>query len=134
MNQTGATTAGRDRLPLSANADAPHLARSFVEAHARGLDDQLLDDALLLVSELVTNAVDHGHEAITLYLRVHPPGIGVGVKDEGAAFPSIAIVAPKVGTASGRGLLIVDTVASSWGITPENPPPGKTVWFELNPT
>jgi anti-sigma regulatory factor (Ser/Thr protein kinase) len=121
-------------VPLPADVNAPQLARSYIEAHAGGLDDRVRDDALLLVSELVTNAVDHGHEEITLYLRVHPPGIGVAVEDEGAASPPVTVVAPEPGAASGRGLLIVDTLASTWGVTPHDPPPGKTVWFELDPS
>jgi anti-sigma regulatory factor (Ser/Thr protein kinase) len=125
---------GSDVVPLPANADAPHIARTFVRAQAGELDDQLIDDALILVSELVTNAVDHGHEEITLYVRVHPPGIGVAVKDEGVGRIPAEVVAPAAAAASGRGLLIVDALASSWGVTPVNPPPGKTVWFELNPT
>ena len=39
--------------------------------------------------------------------------------------------APAANEPGGRGLIIVDAVAQQWGVTPAQPPPGKTVWVEL---
>jgi anti-sigma regulatory factor (Ser/Thr protein kinase) len=81
----------------------------------------------------VSNAVLHGHPSITLEIRVDPPRIGVAVADDGAAFPVPSAAPPDPAQTSGRGLVIVDRLASRWGIEPNQPGPGKTVWFELSP-
>jgi anti-sigma regulatory factor (Ser/Thr protein kinase) len=117
-------------LNLPYQASAPALARQFVAEHAAELPVTVRDDAELLVSELVTNALRYGRPNIALRLRLDPPGIGVSVEDSGDVDVAMN---PRVdpGATSGRGLLIVDAVASKWGVDPCEPPPGKTVWFEL---
>jgi anti-sigma regulatory factor (Ser/Thr protein kinase) len=120
------------RLDLSFDSDAPAVARRFVADHADSLPEALIDDAELLVSELVTNAVQHGCPAITLQVRTHPPRIGISVHDEGAAVPPEQPVPAPPSATQGRGLLLVDKISSEWGVTPSDPPPGKTVWFELS--
>ena len=122
-------------LELSNDLDAPATARRFVNEHAAHLPVDLLRDAELLVSEIVTNAIRHGRPSVTLQLRLDPPGIGVSVHDHGdvEAMPSGDTPVPDVGEPGGRGLLIVRTVATEWGIVPSDPPPGKTVWFRLQP-
>ena len=87
------------------------------------------------MSEIVTNAIRHGRPSVTLQLSLHPPGIGVSVHDHGdvEAMPVGDTPMPDVGQPGGRGLLIVRTVATSWGVVPSDPPPGKTVWFRLQP-
>jgi anti-sigma regulatory factor (Ser/Thr protein kinase) len=121
-------------LQLSKDFDAPAIARHFVAESAGALPAEVRADAELLVSELVTNAVVHGRAAITLRVNVDPPGIGVAVLDRG----DDAVVAPQdtpdPSAPTGRGLLIVQAVATAWGVTPNDPPPGKTVWFRLEPS
>lgn len=122
-------------LELSSDLDAPATARRFVTDHAAHLSIDLVRDAELLVSEIVTNAIRHGRPTVTLRLRLDPPGIGVSVHDHGdiAAMPIGDTPIPDVEQPGGRGLLIVRTVASEWGVEPSDPPPGKTVWFRLAP-
>ena len=121
-------------LELSSGANAPAIARRFVNEHAHALDPNLKDDAELLVSEVVTNAVVHGRPAITLRVSTDPPGIGVAVHDFGGALPPPTVPARvEPGATGGRGLMIVDALASTWGVIPNDPPPGKTVWFRLAP-
>lgn len=122
-------------LELSNDLDAPSVARRFVSEHSGELPIELVRDAELLVSEIVTNAIRHGQPSVSLRLRVDPPGIGVAVHDHGdaALMPAGDTPVPDVGEPGGRGLLIVRTVASEWGIEPSDPPPGKTVWFRLIP-
>ena len=120
-------------LPLPSDANAPALARTFVSDHLDWLRPEQLDDALILVSELVTNAVRYGQPEITLRLRSQPPSVGVEVSDHGPQLPQVAQAPPDPQEISGRGLLIVDALANRWGITPDRPPTGKTVWFELVP-
>ena len=121
-------------LQLGKNYDAPANARRFVAENATNLPDDVVADAELLVSELVTNAVLHGRSAITLRVNVDPPGIGIAVRDRGEDTIVPPPDSPDPGRPSGRGLLIVQAIATAWGVTPNDPPPGKTVWFRLEPT
>ncbi len=85
------------------------------------------DDALLLVSEVVTNAVLHARS--DLVLRVHQEGdrLRVSVDDrEGTRMPRR--VSGDDGE-SGWGLKIVDMLARGWGV--ETTGDGKRVWFDL---
>jgi anti-sigma regulatory factor (Ser/Thr protein kinase) len=118
-------------IPLPADADAPRIAREFVSANGTGLSPETVDDALVLVSELVTNALQHGRPDITIKVVVDPPGIGVSVDDEGEHVPEVAGRRPADTSPSGRGLLIVDSIATHWGVEPHRHEGGKTVWFEL---
>lgn len=133
MNQPTGRFGDGEVLELSSDLDAPSLARRFVADHAGDLPVSLVRDAELLVSEIVTNAIRHGEPAVSLRLRVDPPGIGVAVHDHGdfSLMPAGDTPVPDVGEPGGRGLLIVRTVASEWGIDPSDPQPGKTVWFRL---
>ena len=120
-------------LQLNKDLDAPATARRFVADEAACLPAEVVSDAELLVSELVTNAVVHGRSAITLRVNVDPPGIGVAVHDRGEDTVEVTPEPPDPETSGGRGLLIVRTLATAWGVTPSDPPPGKTVWFRLEP-
>ncbi len=120
-------------LELSSGANAPAIARRFVNEHASNLASELKNDAELLVSEVVTNAVVHGRPAITLHVSTDPPGIGVAVRDFGDTLPPTAPAPVAPGATHGRGLMIVEALASTWGVIPNDPPPGKTVWFRLTP-
>ena len=90
-------------------------------------------DMAVLVTEAVTNAVLHGRPRITLLVSVDKPSIGVAVADSGEDLPAKPHGPPPPSQPSGRGLMIVDALASAWGVAP-NPDelPGKVVWFELN--
>lgn len=120
-------------LNLKMGLDAPALARRFVAQHAAGLAPNVTGDAELLVSELVTNAVVHGQSDIVLRISLHPPGVGVAVYDQNTEVPVTASGLPDVTQPSGRGLLIVQALASTWGVAASTSPPGKTVWFDLSP-
>jgi anti-sigma regulatory factor (Ser/Thr protein kinase) len=120
--------------PLPADASAAALARQFVEDNRDHIRADLIEDAQLLVSELVTNAVRHGRPDITLCVSVDPPAIGIAVRDHGESLPASPQGPPPPTQPSGRGLLIVDALASTWGVTPNpEPAPGKVVWFEIQP-
>ncbi len=119
------------QIALPATRAAPGIARNFVVDRGIGLSADVVIDAELLVSELVSNAVLHGGPMITLSVELDPPCIGVAVRDEGSGLPSTAVELAEPTCTSGRGLMIVDQLSATWGVTPTDPPPGKTVWFAL---
>lgn len=105
-------------IVLPPDLEAAAVARTFVSAHAHQLSPACLDDALLCVSELVSNAVLHGRPDITLQIRIDPPGIGmsVAVTDTGADLPVTGDGRPDATNPHGRGLMIVAAVARTWGV------------------
>ena len=113
-------------LTLPADLSAARAAREVVAAHAVFLPPELVSDATLLVSELVTNAIRHGRPAFTLHLMTMPRAVRVGVHDCGRRLPS-RTPRPVVSSQAidGRGLMLVDALASSWGIVRTSKPVGK---------
>jgi anti-sigma regulatory factor (Ser/Thr protein kinase) len=109
------------------------IARQFVIEHGEGLDLELIEDAELLVSELVTNAIRHGRPSIRMLVRREPPGIGVEVHDQGPGDPVLPAGEPMPDQRSGRGLRMVAVIASAWGVRRPEEGPGKVVWFSLQP-
>ena len=89
---------------------------------------ELADDAALLTSELVTNAVRHASEPIELRVGNHRGGVVVAVTDDSDVMPMIPQL-EQYGE-RGRGMRLVDALAVQWGIE-KDPSPGKTVWFHL---
>lgn len=88
----------------------------------------LLDDALLLVSELVTNAVVHAGTQIALTAVVSGTAVTVEVTDHGTGRVQTGSAFDPNRT-GGRGLMLVDALASEWGTRYERA--AKTVWFRL---
>jgi serine/threonine-protein kinase RsbW len=84
---------------------------------------------LLLTSELVTNAVIHAPGAIVLNVELLQNRLRVAVVDHGPGRP---VVQPPedLSRPSGRGMVIVDSMSSAWGVDPL-PGGAKSVWFEL---
>ena len=112
-------------LELAAEPAAARLARNAVVElfEAEGFGSRA-HDAALAVSEVVTNAVLHGRAPIRVRLLVGADGIRVEVWDGSAVSPAFSMMDPTAVT--GRGLLLVSSVADAWGVDPEAD--GKTVW------
>ena len=119
------------RLPLAEGLHAPAEARAWVAGALPLLPTAVTDDVLLVVSELVTNAVRHGGAGIELALTVLPDRVRVAVSDSGATLPVVAPGQPAVDRPTGRGLLIVAATARDWGVDRGGTRPGKTVWAEV---
>jgi anti-sigma regulatory factor (Ser/Thr protein kinase) len=118
-------------LELPGDNGAPALARRAVEQRVEhGYDEEQAGTLLLLVTELVTNAVLHaGAPGSPVLLRVtKPPGrLRVEVHDRG---PGFEMHKPKPrGSSGGYGLFLVERMSDRWGVNRE----GNTyVWFELD--
>ncbi|MDT7536499.1 MAG: hypothetical protein QOI82_84 [Actinomycetota bacterium] len=90
----------------------------------------LLDPVLLVVSELVGNAVRHGRPPVDLRLRKHGRGVRVGVHDEAPTAPTVQRAAQDA--ESGRGMVLVDAVAAETGVE-QIEGDGKVVWARVEP-
>lgn len=110
----------------------PAAARRFVRSALESVEAEaaVIEAAELLTTELVTNAIIHVGCNSHLFIRASKGGVRVEVTDPDDRIPSMA--APDLEALGGRGLVIVNGLASGWGVerTPEG---GKTVWFELSP-
>lgn len=108
---------------------SPGRARAFVAATLTtwGARDELHDDAALVVTELAANAIKHARSGFTVSLDRVEDGIRITVGDADPAPP--ARRSPDVRATSGRGLLLIDAVAASWGSTPADG--GKLVWARI---
>lgn len=117
------------RTILPADPSAPGLARKFLREACRGQEATVVDEAELLVSELVTNAIQHGAPPIELLIRcAGDDALEICVRDSDPAVPVPR--GAQDDAEGGRGLLLVDLVSDRWG-TETDPDDGKTVWFTL---
>ncbi|GAQ67563.1 histidine kinase-, DNA gyrase B-, and HSP90-like ATPase [Streptomyces scabiei] len=108
-------------------ATARRLAQVVVLRQWR-LSPRMTEDAVLLVSELVGNAVRHtGARVFGLRMRRRPGWIRVEVRDPSRGLPCLMPVQEM--DTSGRGLFLVDKLADRWGV--DLLPRGKTTWFEM---
>jgi DNA-binding NarL/FixJ family response regulator len=104
-------------------------AREFVARTLAGWQTGVdTDDALLVASELVTNAIVHGKSACDLMLSRTGSSVRIEARDSGGGTPD-PMPPSRTGT-HGRGLHIVATLAAAWGIV-DVPSGGKIVWAEL---
>ena len=116
-------------LTLGDEPDAAGRARRFVSgALAEGPFEHRTDDAILVVSEMVTNALLHAEPPVTVNLVQLDDVLRIEVRD-GAHRPVLAEAPANDDSMTGRGLAVVDALAAKWGVDPE--PEGKMVWAEL---
>jgi hypothetical protein len=85
-----------------------------------------VDLVVLLVSELATNSVLHARTDFIVRIRVEPLPVRIEVQDESYDPPVLRY--PDYQTGSGRGIMLLDRCAASWGVAAL--PTGKGVWFE----
>ncbi|MEV0145407.1 MULTISPECIES: ATP-binding protein [unclassified Nonomuraea] len=111
---------------LTEELDSITLARDLTRlALAESGYTGLHDDALLVVSELVTNALVHGAGAPALHLVVGPSRVRIEVRDSSPLPPEPREPGPK----SGWGLNVIERLSIRWGSFPQGS--GKVVWCEL---
>jgi anti-sigma regulatory factor (Ser/Thr protein kinase) len=94
-----------------------------------GVEGSVIDDASLLASELMTNAVRHGRGNVRLRVETEGGRLHVAVHDDRDKRPVVNHVS--AASPGGRGMWIVETIARDWGTDDDGDTPGKTVWFEL---
>jgi anti-sigma regulatory factor (Ser/Thr protein kinase) len=121
-------------LSLRPRPDEVRVAREFcleqlcaLVADSPRLPD-LLDDAAMITSELVTNSIRAGATSIRLSLHHTAGSVRIVVTDDAAGV--VAVGSPKPLDTNGRGLQIVATLAAGWGV--DTASTGKSVWAELD--
>ena len=119
-------------IELDGDADAPSRGRHAVTAvlDEWGCEAGIREDLLLVVSELVTNAVVHGAEPIRVTMVRAAERVRVEVTDGAAAASPHGNPRPPTDAETGRGLSVVTRLAVAWGWR-ASPGRGKTVWAEL---
>ncbi len=107
--------------------EAVAAARWFVTDVLRAVDGRILEDARLVTSEIVTNAVLHGASAFQVHVDTGPHGVRITVED---ATP-VEVVARQSDpdALNGRGMVIVEALSTRWGCEARGV--GKAVWAEL---
>jgi anti-sigma regulatory factor (Ser/Thr protein kinase) len=119
-----------ERITLAAEPRSAGLARVFVSSVlAEWGRDGIAEPVVLLTSELVTNAVLHARSDIELVVDCDEDRVRVEVTDSSEDQPVLRFPAPE--DTSGRGLRLVDTMSSCWGVR-HHPRDGKSIWFEIS--
>ena len=123
---------GVRQVTLPAAEPAAGLARQATRAAVAAWQlDELADAAVLLVSELVTNAVQHAapeESGTVLRLEYGGSWLRIEVHDASPQVPEPRI--PDWLDESGFGLMLVDALAAKWGV--QQTTQGKAVWAELD--
>ena len=97
-------------------------------ASTRALPEDCTDRLLMIVNELVSNAIDHARTSCEITVRHTKSIVRVLVADESPMPPRISPL--DVNAARGRGLQMVKALANRWGWTTRQQ--GKTVWATVN--
>lgn len=118
-------------VPLPSRPESAATARRLTQVVVLrhwGLSPKMTEDAVLLVSELVGNAVRHtGARVFGLRMRRRRGWIRIEVRDPSRGLPCLMPVQEL--DLSGRGLFLVDKLSDRWGV--DLLPRGKTTWFEM---
>lgn len=118
----------RVTVHLQQSKDSPRAARQLVRRLVDRKDAELLSTVELLVTELVTNSVVHATSAPRVEVELHRDRVRVAVHDSDPTMPRQRV--PDQDRPGGRGILLLDRLASRWGAEPTGD--GKVVWFEID--
>lgn len=114
-------------LELPPSSDSVPRARQFVRSFLRESRSDV-ETVVLLVSEVVTNAVLHARSMMRVVVQDRDGIVRVEVHDASPVPPRMHRFGASSGT--GRGLRMVDRLSRAWGADPAGPG-GKVVWFEV---
>jgi anti-sigma regulatory factor (Ser/Thr protein kinase) len=113
------------------DASSPAAARRFVRELLASWDlSDLTETVELLVSEVVTNVVRHAQTDGSIVVTRSAFGVRVEVSDSAGGEPTP--LSPEPRQPSGRGLSIVNAMATRWGVASSPDGSGKSVWFEVD--
>jgi len=122
-------TTPRAEVELPVSREAPALAREFLRGSTCAEHhSEVVDDAVLMVSELVTNSVLHGGPPVVVAVDCDEATLQVRVRDGSPSLPALRDAA--TGDENGRGLALVAEMSADWGVDTEED--GKHVWFVIH--
>lgn len=116
---------------LAAHGASVGEARRHVRAHLRrqGCCDDTCETAVLLVSELVTNAVRHARSPLVkCSVGLEADEVRIEVEDQGEGGTPVAPVQAAADDMHGRGLYLVAALSQEWGVRERDGGPGCVVW------
>jgi anti-sigma regulatory factor (Ser/Thr protein kinase) len=96
------------------------------------LDDAHLGDVMLVATELVTNAYDHGNGPLQVRMSHTPTPCQVRVEVDDSCQEHPVLMRPGDTQPRGRGMLIVDKLAKAWGVHDHSATGSKTVWAQIS--
>jgi hypothetical protein len=113
-----------------AERESPGRARRLAACELRrwGHDEELVSEAILVLSELASNAVIHAGSPFTISVRSHDSLLRIAVRD---GRPALATADGERGllVRAPHGLAVIQALSTQWGV--EDTPDGKIVWAEL---
>lgn len=122
-----------DRRTFSCQPSSPGQARVFCREHLEPMagygaeSDEVVGTTELVVTELVTNAINAGCSDVVVQIDLHHAHLRVSVEDDAAG--QLHVKEPSTTNEHGRGLHIVDMLATGWGVDPVQD--RKRVWVDL---
>ena len=122
-------------ISIPAVSEGIAMARDAVSRAMSGSENswRRIEDAKLLTSEVVTNALRHsglGAEgSIGLAVKMSPDRVRIEVSDLGTGFDISVLEAPSAENEGGWGLFLIQEVSDGWGVIKNDP---NVVWFELS--
>ena len=116
-------------LTLGRHASEVERGRKHVADACQQYGGDVAGTAKLLASELITNALRYGAGPITVLVTPGAGEVRIDVADESALSPQPRRATPD--DEGGRGLLIVQSLATSWGMESLPQGRGKSIWFTL---
>ncbi|MYZ36199.1 MULTISPECIES: ATP-binding protein [unclassified Streptomyces] len=135
LNRHGSQTDGSVVLRWSSHPRCVALARLELRKALAGWGlAELEDSALIVLSELLTNAGRHAQvvpeQTIETYYFRRPAGLRIEVYDASPELPCRRPAGPEA--SCGRGLVLVEALADEWGVIEHGGGRGKTVWAALS--
>jgi anti-sigma regulatory factor (Ser/Thr protein kinase) len=122
----------RGEIGLAGDPTSAREARAFVRmAMHEQVNLDILQDILLVASEMVSNVIRHARTPLTLNVVIHPTRVRLVVTDGAVPFTGPRATATD-DAESGRGMGIIEALCTDWGV--EDTPIGKSIWAELPTT
>ncbi|HYO41540.1 MAG TPA: response regulator [Nocardioidaceae bacterium] len=129
LETVGKAVLAEAELHLPEDLTSAALARRFASTTMSQWElVHLVDDALVIVSELAANAVTHARSASRLRLQLKPSALRIEVADEGTGTPEPQPLSES--EEHGRGLFLIGVLSTAWGMESVGRQ-GKLVWAEL---
>jgi anti-sigma regulatory factor (Ser/Thr protein kinase) len=113
---------------LPSRPSSARLARRLARGAMGGCAEPMVETAELLITELISNAVRHAGSPPVMRIDVDSGTVRIAVSDDSSQAPGVRHTDPD--DEGGRGLLLVESLATSWGWSRTTD--GKSIWFTLN--